>query len=73
MVHTLLSLSPLAWSVAKPEQQTKADELESPALWWKRDKIISVVKKTSSVVTHSLTSKMKHEIIRKSKLLLIES
>ena len=45
MVHTLLSLSPLAWSVAKPEQQTKADELESPALWRKRDKIISVVKK----------------------------
>ena len=70
MVHTLLSLSPLAWSVAKPEQQTKADELESPALWWKRDKI---VKKTSSVVTHSLTSKMKYEIIRKIKLLLIES
>lgn len=36
--HTLLSSSPLAWSVTSPEQQTKADELDNPALFMKISK-----------------------------------
>ena len=47
MSHTLLSSSLFAWRVASPEQQTKADELESPALFIKKNKqnkdLVSIV------------------------------
>ena len=33
VLHTLLSSCPLAWTVTRPEQQTRADELDNPALF----------------------------------------
>ena len=37
-LHTLLSSSPLACTVARPEQQTNAEELDKPALFKKKTK-----------------------------------